>query len=141
MLLSIASLSFPMSSASFTDTTSNAGNSMGAVTCFKCDVEITDMTNFPFPIAIGGSYEIDVTVVNHGSGSVPVDVTLEDTSNAVLIGSQTVTLTPGESRVVTFTWNPENLVNLLVTLRAEADSPRDPDPSNNWKEEAVLLEV
>ena len=137
-LLLVAGWLVTPTGATFNDTSSNGPNDLTAVECFACDVEVVDL-DAPSTIILSFTYNVDVTVRNNGTGSVPATVTLRDTTNDILIGSQSITLAAGETRVLSYTWEPDNFIVEFLVLRAEATSPRDPDASNNWKEETVLV--
>ncbi len=70
----------------------------------KHDVAITSISA-PSSVLIGGTANINVTVANEGTYAETTTVTLTDTHDGNLIGSQDVTLSAGGSTMVTFTWD------------------------------------
>lgn len=70
----------------------------------KHDVAITAI-DAPSPVLQGDTANIDVTVANEGTYAETTTVTLTDTYDEIVIGSQDVSLSAGGSTTVTFTWD------------------------------------
>jgi hypothetical protein len=76
---------------------------------------------------------VDVLLFNRGTASETFDVVLTDTTDAAVIGTNSVTVRPGSNVVSTFTWNNTNAtMGITHTLTAVAESvPLEADTSDN----------
>ncbi len=85
----------------------------------KHDVAITSISA-PSSVLINDTANIDVTVANKGTYAETTTVTLTDTYDGGIIGSQDVTLNAGASTVVTFMWDTtgEALVDHVLEATA-----------------------
>lgn len=103
------------------------------------DVAITSI-NAPSSVLVGSTVTIGVTVANEGTYPETTTVTLTDTYDSVVIGSQEVSLAAGASTVVTFTWNTagETLGDHILEAAASV-VPGETDISDNTKTTTVTI--
>ena len=96
-------------SASATSTVSEPSN----------DVAITGIDS-PASADVGTTVQVNVSVTDEGTYGETTTVSLTDTTSGSPIGSQAVTLSPGETRVVAFNWDTTGLSAGGHTLTAGA---------------------
>jgi hypothetical protein len=98
------------------------------------DVEAVSQVASATEVMPGDVVAIDVTVTNNGDSTETFDLTCY--YDSVPIGIVLVVdLAPGESRVVTFTWDTTGLPNMGYAITAWADSGEkiaEVDETNNW---------
>jgi parallel beta-helix repeat protein len=94
------------------------------------DVAVTDVAPSKTTVGEGYSISIDVTVENQGTCTENFDVTIY--ANAISIASLTVTITSGNSKTITFTWDPTGVAIGNHTIKAVADTvPGETDTADN----------
>lgn len=85
------------------------------------DVAVTGITASTLAVK-GALLDIAVTVANQGDFDETFTVTLTDTTDAVTIGSTSVTLAAGQSTSLSFTWDTTTSTLGDHILKAEADT-------------------
>jgi signal peptidase I len=122
--------------AAFAGATANPGNSFAASWTVR-DVGITALVAPP-AVPKNTTVPVLVTVENLGTTTETFPVSLTDVTRGILIGSQTVTLAPGATQALTFSWNatppPGNR-----TLAASAALAGDENASNDSMSVTVLI--
>ncbi len=99
------------------------------------DIAVTQLSA-PSTLVVGSAATVTVSVRNEGTVSETATVTL--TANGQAIGQpQTLTLDPGASGSVRFTWQPT--VAGTYTLEARATIAEDSDPSDNQRSTTVTV--
>lgn len=83
------------------------------------DVAVTGLTA-PAQVGTGTLAQIDASVANEGAYAETFNVALTDTTAGTQIGSQQVTLDPGASQVLNFTWDTSSAGIGTHTLEAVA---------------------
>jgi len=97
---------------------------------FVHDIIVTDVTSSQTPVNQGENVGINVTVANHGSFAEIFNLTLY--ANMSAVGSQILTLQPGEFNMVSFDWNTTGFGTGNYTLNACAEPVEDEtDTTNN----------
>jgi signal peptidase I len=114
--------------AAFADTTDNPGNSFAASWTVR-DVGITALVAPP-AVPKNTTVPVLVTVENLGTTTETFPVSLTDVTRGVLIGTQTVTLAPGATQALTFSWNAAPPPGTR-TLTASAALAGDENASND----------
>jgi parallel beta-helix repeat protein len=94
------------------------------------DVAVIDIAA-PSWVVVGDPVPVDVAVENQGTYDESFTVTLTDTTDNKLIGSQDVTLAAGASTTVSFSWDTTNATVGDHTLEAEAVLLTDEDTADN----------
>ncbi|MHC4403650.1 MAG: S8 family serine peptidase [Planctomycetota bacterium] len=96
------------------------------------------ITNIDVPGEVSpGLVDVDVVVENQGGFEETTTVTLTDTTDGLLIGSQDVALAEGGSQIVHFSWDATLGSH---TLRAEADPVEgETDTADNSKQTTVQV--
>jgi len=97
------------------------------------DVAVTSVNASRAWVYQGFSTPINVTVINNGDFVEDVDVTFyyNITSND-MIGTQTITLSPGQNQTIVFIWNTAGVPYCHnYTITAVADIPVDINPAGN----------
>jgi serine protease len=94
------------------------------------DAAVTGLAPPATPVVMGSTVPVEVNVRNNGSTTQTITVTLQDDTNGIVIGSQNVGLTPGQSTAVAFSWTV--LAPAAThTLRATATVLGDGNTGNN----------
>jgi hypothetical protein len=94
------------------------------------DAAVTGLTPPATPVVMGNTVPVEVGVRNNGSTTQTITVTLQDDTNGIVIGSQNVGLTPGQSTSVAFSWTV--LAPAAThTLRATTTLTGDVNAGNN----------
>ncbi len=75
------------------------------------DVAVTAV-DAPASVSQGNTAVIDVHVANEGNRQETFNVVLTDTTDSETIGTQPVTLSPGQSTVVTFNWQTDQTTSV-----------------------------
>jgi parallel beta-helix repeat protein len=97
---------------------------------FVHDIIVTDVTSSQTPVNQGENVGINVTVANHGSFAEIFNLALY--ANMSAVGSQILTLQPGEFNMVSFDWNTTGFGTGNYTLNACAEPVEDEtDTTNN----------
>ena len=122
--------------AAYADVTTNSGNSFAASWTVR-DVAVTALVAAP-AVPKNATVPVLVTVENFGTTTETFPVSLTDVTRGILIGTQTVTLGPGATQALTFSWNatppPGNR-----TLTASAVLAGDENASNDSMSVTVLI--
>ena len=85
------------------------------------DVAVTGLTVSPTSVPSGGQVSINVTVFNKGSGTESFSVTV--LCNDTAVGTKEVAaLAPGNSEILTFTWETRDMASGSYTLTATAST-------------------
>ncbi|MGH9053686.1 MAG: hypothetical protein ACRDWX_11840 [Acidimicrobiia bacterium] len=122
--------------AAFADATDNPGNSFAASWTMR-DVGVTTVVAPPTVPKIT-TVAVLVTVENFGTGTETFPVSLTDVTSGALIGTQTVTLAPGATQMLTFSWNVRPPPGIR-TLTASAALAGDENASNDSMSVTVLV--
>lgn len=93
------------------------------------DVAVTDVISSKTVICQGCSASFNVTVQDQGMYTETFDVAVY--ANTTLIDTQTVMLTSGDSKNLTFTWDNIDFPLGNCTIKAEAIIGEDVDPTDN----------
>ena len=104
------------------------------------DVAVTAMSADALVVQ-GTMASVDVTAENRGINEEIFDVILEDLTDAVTVGTQSLTLAPGASAVVSFSWNTTGASPGDHTLEAEAVLSTDESTGNNTKTTIATVEL
>jgi serine protease len=94
------------------------------------DIAISGMS-VPTPITEGDPVDVTVTVTNQGDFTETPTVTLEDLTDVKTIGTQTITLSIGEIKEITFNWDTTGASLGDHTLKAEVDAVEGETNTNN----------
>jgi serine protease len=116
----------------------SAGAALAALTPLTHDVAVTAFTG-PGSVTQGDDAAYDVTVANHGTGSETFTVRLTNTTDGVLIGSESVSLNAGGSTTVGFVWSTGSAATGAHNLLAEAVLAGDQNPGNNSMAKTVTV--
>jgi len=120
--------------ASPVDGESNVTNNnftYGIVTVGAHDIAITNITLSKKNLTINETISIYLTVENWGSFTETIDVSVNYTRMLdPLIGAQTITLAPGESITLNFTWTPTDIGRYEIKAYTST-IPGDVNPSDN----------
>ncbi|HUT29680.1 MAG TPA: S8 family serine peptidase [Sedimentisphaerales bacterium] len=96
--------------------------------------------NAPLDAYQGDAVSISVTVTNQGTDAETTTVTLTDTTAGSLIGSQPVTLDPGDSTLIPFNWNTTGASITGHVLLAQAGTvPGETDTADNTMTTTVTV--
>jgi PKD repeat protein len=94
------------------------------------DVAVTSVESSAHEVILGETIDIDVNVMNEGSGTETFNITAYH--NSTLIGKQEITLAFRESKTLTFAWNTTEVSWGNHTIKAEADIiPEETDTEDN----------
>jgi parallel beta-helix repeat protein len=94
------------------------------------DVGVTEIVPSKTIIGQGYNLPISITITNYGAHTETFNITLY--ANTTSITTQTVTLTSGNSTIITFTWNTAGFTNGNYTISAVADTvPGETDIEDN----------
>ncbi len=85
----------------------------------------------PTPAVRGTPATVDVVLRNNGAAGETFDAVLHDLTDGLTIGSELVTLAPGTSQTVDFSWDTSDATPGEHRLEAEALLETDEDTSNN----------
>ncbi|MCP8305063.1 MAG: DUF11 domain-containing protein [archaeon] len=108
-----------------------------AVTIEFHDVAAISQVPTPTSVEKGGTVNIDVTVKNLGDFTETFDVTCYYDSTP--IGTQTVTVNPGATDTLSFTWDTSSVDPGIYTIKAVADPNDDIDESDETNNECTSL--
>jgi len=95
------------------------------------DVAIVNVTASSQEVFIPDPVNVAVTVENQGNFTENVNITTCADTN--MVGSQNVTLEPGENAIVVIAWNTTNFSPREYLISANATIPIDDDPSDNHR--------
>ncbi|MHC4401862.1 MAG: Calx-beta domain-containing protein, partial [Planctomycetota bacterium] len=111
------------------------------------DVAVTGVNASPDPVVRGGTVTAAVDVANHGNFveifDVTVDVTVSAPPGTVTLDPQTVTLAPGATDTLNFSWVTDASTSLgehTITATA-ATVPGESDPADNSATTTVTVDV
>jgi outer membrane protein assembly factor BamB len=110
----------------------------------KHDIAVVNVTNskegcLPMPV-VGQGYNVTVkvTVKNQGNFTEIFDVTVY--ANETIVQTQTINLTEGDSRTLTFKWNTTGFAKGNYTIKAIADTVSgETDTDDNTKVDGIVL--
>ncbi|MCX7623202.1 MAG: S8 family serine peptidase [Thermomicrobium sp.] len=105
------------------------------------DVAITALTA-PTSVTRGQNPIVSVTLVNRGTTSVTVTVTLTTNPRNAAMGtvSSKVSLSPGQTRTVSFTWRTNSRTALTTyTVTASAPLSGDANPADNTRSTTITV--
>jgi signal peptidase I len=126
LLVAIGVLTIGPARAAFADTTTNPGSSVSAWQATP-DAAVTDV-RAPATARINETVTIEVDVANVGAAGATFEVRLRDVTKGQTIGADTVTLAPGGSTTLVFSWSPGGPQgNRLIEAEAILDSDGNPD--------------
>jgi hypothetical protein len=114
-------------------TTTGPGNVTGNYVTLVHDVAVTSVTADRAWVYQGFSANVNVTVMNKGDFTENVTVALyyNITANDA-VGTQNVTLTPGQNQTIIFVWNTTGVPYCLnYTMTGIASIPADNNPTDN----------
>lgn len=98
------------------------------------DVAITTIVASIYDVYQGWIIPINVTAANLGNATETLDVSLYCNTSLILIGTQPITLTPGISKMLQFSWNTANVqpcyTNYTIIAKASI-VPRETVTQNN----------
>ena len=105
----------------------------------ETDIAITNISlSNPNPV-VNETVTIFVTVTNFGNVTKTFDISVNYTRlRDPLIGTQTITLAPGETKIVNFTWTPQFSGRYQIKAYTSV-IPEDPDLNNNSME--IIIHV
>jgi hypothetical protein len=106
------------------------------------DIATTNVIASKTAVGQGYSLDIKITSVNHGVFTETFNVTAY--ANTTVIGMAEVTLTAGNSTVITFTWNTSGFVKGNYTISAVADTvggETDTDDNTHVADEQVCISI
>ncbi len=124
-----------------TNTANNSGSTTVSVTVptVNHDVAVTAITSRP-DIGAGDPLTIQVNVANLGGATETFPVSVSEAPDGTSVGTQTVTLAPGASTTLTFTWFTSGATTLGThTLSATASLAGDSNPANNTATTTVAV--
>lgn len=102
------------------------------------DIAITTITLAETKVIVGDFALVDVTVENQGTqDETSINVTVS--YNTTFIDTQTINLTVGETKTLTFKWDTTSIAPGAYTIKAEATVDTDDDPSDDTKTTTILL--
>jgi len=102
------------------------------------DIAITTITLAETKVIVGDFALVDVTVENQGTqDETSINVTVS--YNTTFIETQTINLTVGETKTLTFKWDTASVAPGAYTIKAEATVDTDDDPSDDTKTTTILL--
>ena len=116
------------------DTYGNMGNSSRVYFSVAVhDISIVDDINISSPRIVNQPINISVTIQNNGGFNETFDVSVNYTTLTIdpLIGNQTITLEPGESITLNFTWTPIAIGQ--YEIKAYTEILEDINPEDNTK--------
>jgi len=102
------------------DTTNNVFENGIVTVQLVHDVAITGVSVLPSSVASGGTVSINVTVLNKGSAVESFSVTVSYNSTA--IETKDLSLVPGASQILTFTWETKDVAPGSYTLSASTST-------------------
>jgi subtilisin len=117
----------------------NAAEALGIVVSpAEFDAAVTGLS-VPGTATIGDLVSVTVELTNHGLHTENVDLDVAEFPDGELIGSDTVTLAPGGSATLGYTWDTAGNTEGDHTVVAEVHLPGDEQPSNDSRSAAVTL--
>lgn len=113
----------------------------GEVSQLAHDVAVYGISVTPSAATQGDLVTVQVTVGNNGTNTETADVAVTETPDGSNLGTQSVSLIPGETAMLTFTWLTTTATTgahtLLATAVMTTSGVTDEQPTNNSRSTAV----